>query len=401
MSILQRFTARAPMITPTTGGSSLFSALFGSSSNVISPSTAMYLTTVFSCNRVIAETLSSISLNVYHKIEAGKEHAVDFGLYDLLKYQPNPNITSVMWREMIVRDLNLRGNHYSQLIRNGYGDVIAIYPLIADKMTVELLKGATLRYTYDTGSEKKTVPSYEIMHIRGLPSEDGVKGLSPIEYNKRAIQLGDTTQEFGINFFERGANGTGVFEKEGLLSDQAFDRLKSDVDKNYIGMKNSGKPMILEEGLKYNRMTITNNDSQFLETRKYQKEEIASIFRVPMHMINSLENATFSNIEQQSLEFIMFTMMPWMKRIEQQMMISLLSPEERKKYSIKFNVDTLLRGDYKARTDGYKTMQMMGNMTINEVRALENMNSIGKRGDVHYVQMNMSTIENLNKEVKQ
>ncbi len=396
MGFLDQFTARAPMIAPSQGGFS-FGSLFGSNSNVITPQTAMRLTTVFSCNRVIAETISSIGLDVYEKVKDGKEKATNFSLYKLLKYSPNPNMTSVMWREMIVQDLNLKGNHYTQIVRNGLGEIVALYPLICDNMEAEITKGGKLVYLYNTGSNKIKLTSYEILHVRGLPSEDGITGLSPIEYNRRAIQLGDTTQEFGINFFDRGANGAGAFSTPGELSEDAYKRLKTDLGTNYAGMQNSGKPMLLEAGLKFERITIPNNDSQFLETRKYQKEEIASIFRVPMHMINSLENATFSNIEHQSLEFVQFTMLPWIKRLEQSFTMLLLSETEQSQYSIKFNVDTLLRGDFKTRTEGYQTMQMMGNLTINEVRALENMNSIGEDGDKRYVQMNMTDIQNLDK----
>ena len=396
MSWLEQFTARAPMTEagqPAFG----FGSVFGSNSNHISPKTAMRLTTVFACNRVIAETLSSISLDVYERVEEGKKKATNFSLYNILKYRPNPNMTSVMWREMIVQDLNMRGNHYSQIIRNGLGEITALYPLVSANMEVSLSSTSKLVYMYATGDKKVKLSAREILHVRGLPSENGITGLSPIEYNRRAIQLGDTTQEFGINFFEKGANGAGAFSTPSELSDPAYKRLKEDLGKNYTGMQNSGKPMLLEAGLKFERITIPNNDSQFLETRKYQKEEIASIFRVPMHMINSLENATFSNIEHQSLEFVQFTMLPWIKRIEQAFMMLLLSEKEQTKYSIKFNVDTLLRGDYKTRTEGYKAMQLMGNLTINEVRALENMNSIGKAGDERYVQLNLTTVENLNK----
>ena len=396
MSFLDQFTARAPL-TESGQPTFSFSSAFGSNSNHISPKTAMRLTTVFACNRVIAETLSSISLDVYERVEAGKQKATDFSLYNILKYRPNPNMTSVMWREMIVQDLNMRGNHYSQIIRNGLGEITALYPLVSANMEVSLSSTSKLVYLYATGDKKVKLSTREILHVRGLPSENGITGLSPIEYNRRAIQLGDTTQQFGINFFEKGANGAGAFSTPSELSDPAYKRLKEDLGKNYMGMQNSGKPMLLEAGLKFERITIPNNDSQFLETRKFQKEEIASIFRVPMHMINSLENATFSNIEHQSLEFVQFTMLPWIKKIEQAFMMLLLSEKEQMKYSIKFNVDTLLRGDYKTRTEGYKTMQLMGNLTINEVRALENMNSIGKEGDVRYVQMNMTSVEDLNK----
>lgn len=393
MSFLDQFSARAPMINTGNGGLG-GGSFFGGNSAQITPQNALRLTTVFSCNRVIAETLSSISLDVFRNIENGKEKAKDFSLYRLLKLQPNPNITSVMFREMIAQDLNLKGNHYSQIIRNGLGEVDAIYPLVSDKMEVKLTT-AGKRYIYDTGSKKVAVPPYEILHIPGLPSDDGVTGLSPIEYNKRSIQLGSTAQEFGINFFENGANGSGEFEKEGSLSDEAFERLKNELGKNYTGLKNSSKPMLLEDGLKYNRMSITNNEAQFLETRKYQKEDIASIFRVPMHMINSLENATFSNIEHQSLEFVQFTMLPWIKRIEQAFTISLLTLDEQDEYSIKFNVDTLLRGDFKTRTEGYRTLSQIGALTINDILEFENLNTIGEEGNARFIELNRATIQQI------
>ena len=396
MNFFQKIFNRAPLVEKS-GGLSLGGSIFRGNSNVVSPQTAMRMTTVFACNRVIAETLSSISLNVFKRTEGGKEKAFDHPLYNLLKNQPNPMMTSVMWREMIVQDLNTRGNHYSQKILNGMGEVTALYPLVADRMEVIRISGGQKRFIYDSGDKKVTLSSKEILHIPGLPAEDGLKGISPIELNRRAIQLGDTTQEFGINFFDKGANASGAFSTDGELSDDAYKRLKDDLGSNYAGMQNSGKPMLLEGGLKFERISIPNNDAQFLETRKYQKEEIASIFRVPMHMINSLENATFSNIEHQSLEFVQFTMLPWIKRIEQALMTSLLSETEQKAYSIKFNVDTLLRGDFKTRTDGYQTLIQNGVLSINEVRALENMNTIGAEGDKRYMQLNMTTTENINK----
>jgi len=392
--------ARSPIVQTTGGTFSSGGSIFGGNSSTISPQTAMQLTTVFACNRVIAETISSISLDVYKKTDDGKEKATDFSLYNILKYTPNPNMTSVMWREMIVQDLNTRGNHYSQIVRNGLGEIISIYPLISDNMEVTLEAGAKLRYVYKSGKKDYRLASHEVLHIRGLPSEDGIKGLSPIEYNKKSLQLGATTQQFGINFFDKGANATGSFTTEGELSEPAFDRLKTQVQENYTGMQNSGKPLLLEGGLKFDRISIPNNDAQFLETRKYQKEEIASIFLVPMHMINSLENATFSNIEHQSLEFVQFTMLPWIKRIEQAFTSRLLTEDQQREYSIKFNVDTLLRGDFKTRTDGYKTLLQNGVLSVNEVRALENMNSIGYEGDKRHIQLNMTDTNNLDKEEK-
>lgn len=392
MGWLSNIKARAPMI-PQSGMSFGGGSIFRGNSSSISPQTAMQLTTVFACNRVIAETISSISLDIYERIEDGKVKATDHPLYDLLKYSPYPGITSVMWRELIVTALNTRGNHYTQIIRDGNKYIKGLFPLMTDNMKVEWAKGGKRIYAYD----KKKISSDEILHIPGLPSDDGLTGLSPIEYNRKSLELGATTQQFGLNFFDKGANASGAFTTDGELSEDAYKRLKEDLGNNYTGMQNSGKPLLLEGGLKFERISIPNNDAQFLETRKYQKEEIASIFRVPMHMINSLENATFSNIEHQSLEFVQFTILPWIKRIEQAMNTQLLSYEERQKYVIKFNVDSLLRGDFKTRTEGYGTMIQNGILSVNEARSLENLNPVDG-GDKRYMQMNMTTIDKLGEE---
>ena len=398
MGWISNISARSPLTTGTgVGFSSGGGSIFRGNMTTVSPQNAMQLTTVFACNRVIAETISSISLDIYEIVGAGKEKAKDHPLYDILKYSPYPGVTSVMWRELIVSALNTRGNHYTQIIRDGNRYIKALFPLITDNMKPEWTKGGKRAYLYDLGGKKVPVPADEILHIPGLPSDNGLIGLSPIEYNRKALQLGATTQQFGLNFFDKGANASGAFATDGELSDESYARLKKDLNENYVGMQNSGKPLLLEGGLKFERISIPNNDAQFLETRKYQKEEIASIFRVPMHMINSLENATFSNIEHQSLEFVQFTILPWIKRIEQAMNMQLLTAEERKRYSIKFNVDSLLRGDFKTRTEGYGTMIQNGIMSVNEARALENMNPVDG-GDKRYMQMNMTTIEKLGEE---
>lgn len=387
MGLLSNILARSPLVQETGAGFYSGGSIFGGNKTTISPQTAMYLTTVFACTRVIAETISSISIDVYEYEGDGKKKSKDHPLYNLLKYSPNSNITSVMWREMMAIALNTRGNHYTQIIRNHNRVITSFYPLRTDSMTVQQTKSGKLVYTYDTGSKKIQLPQSEILHIRGLPGDDGFTGLSPIEYNKKSIQLGATTQEFGINFFDKGANASGAFSTDSELSDEAYNRLKDGIKENYAGMQNSGKPMLLEGGLKFERISIPNNDAQFLETRKYQKEEIASIFRVPMHMINSLENATFSNIEHQSLEFVKFTIMPWVKRIEQEMNAQLLTATERTKYVIKFNMDTLLRGDFKTRMEGLEIMFRNGWINTNEVRGLENMNPVDG-GEVRYIQSN-------------
>jgi len=395
MSLLGRFVSLSKPILPSTGGLGGFSSPFGGNARSITPDNAMQLTTVFACNRVIAETISSISLDVFEKTKAGKIKALDHPLYGILKLSPNPHMTSVMWRERIVTDLNIRGNHYSQIIRDGRGEVVGIYPLQSKLMSVSFSKSGKKEFFYGSGTTKQKLNDFDVLHIPGLPSEDGITGLSPIGSNKRALELGSTAETFGSSFFNKGANASGAFIHPSSLSDSAFERLKTSLHQAYTGMDNASKPMLIDENMKFEKFTISNSDSQFLETRKYQKEEIASIFRVPMHMINSLENATFSNIEHQSLEFVQFTILPWIKRIEQSLTLALLDTDEMVTHSIKFNVDSLLRGDFKTRTEGYKTLALIGALNVNEIRALENMNGIGEDGDKYYVQLNMTEGKNL------
>jgi len=359
--------------------------MFTQGVSTVSDEQAIRVATVFACNRVIAETLSSISLDVFRNVDNGREKANDLQLQTLLSLAPNERSTNAMWMEQIVFDLNMRGNHYAQIIRDGRGEVTGIYPLRADAMQVTLERGRVV-YNYDN---RYTKTSREILHIRGLTLGLGILGVSPIAHNMASIGLAYEAQSFGANFFKNGANPSGAFISDKVISDESFKRLRKSLDSEYAGSNKAGKIMLLEDGLKFQKMSLNPDEAQYLETRKFQKEEIASIFRVPMHLINSLENATFSNIEHQSLEFLKFTMLPWLNRIEQQLALSLLTREQREIYSIKFDFNTLLRGDYKTRTEGYRNMHMIGAISQNEIRRLENMNGIGDEGDRYFTQLNM------------
>ncbi len=380
----------------TNSSSSAFIEKLFNAKTHISSSRAMQITTVFGCDRILMETLSSVSLHLYKKIEEGKEKAIKHPLYRLLNLQPNPNMTSVTWRKMIMHDININGTHFSQIIRNRRGEVEAIYPLKHSSM--EVYKNTQGEQLYIYHSEKwgrVEVPREKLLIIFAIPDDEGLGGISPIKRVMREFLYADTLDKFGQNFFNRGANGSGFFRKDGVLSDDAFTRLKEDLAREYTGLENSGKPMLLEDGLTFERLTIANNESQFLESKKFSKEQIASIFRVPLHLLNGLDNATFSNIEQLSQEFIQFTMLPHFTTIETELTISLLTKAEQKKYKVMFNVDTLLRGDYKTRTEGHANLFRIGAINQNEIRAYEGRNKT-EYGDKYYVEMNMTTTEQIN-----
>lgn len=347
--------------------------------------TAMQLTTVYACVRILAEAIAQLPLHVDVWNKDSREHALDHPLYSLLHDAPNDEMTSFTFRETAMTHLLLWGNSYSQVIRNGRGEVVEIYPLMPDRMRVDRdPKTGRIVYSYTTVTDdakdvknKKnvvvTLKPKEVLHIPGL-GYDGLVGYSPIAMAKNAIGLSMAAEEYGSKFYANGAAPSGVLEHPGILKDP--ERLRNAWNQTFSGSARSHRIAVLEEGMKYTPISINPDEAQFLETRKFQVDEIARIFRVPPHMVGDLEKSSFSNIEQQSLEFVKYTLDPWVSRWEQSMTRTLLTPEERRKYSISFNVDGLLRGDYQSRMNGYATGIQNGFMSPNDVRRLENMNPI-------------------------
>ena len=242
------------------------------------------------------------------------------------------------------------------------------------------------------GSSVILKPS-DVLHIPGL-GFDGLVGYSPIAMAKNAIGMAIACEEFGAKFFANGAAPSGVLEHPGTIKDPS--RVREAWQSQFGGSSNSGKVAVLEEGMKYTPISISPEQAQFLETRKFQINEIARIFRVPPHMVGDLEKSSFSNIEQQSLEFVKYTLDPWVIRWEQSIMRSLLTPEEKKTYYAKFNLDGLLRGDYQSRMNGYAIGRQNGWMSANDIRELENLDRIPEEegGDLYLINGNMLPMKN-------
>lgn len=320
---------------------------------------AMQMTAVYSCVRILSEAVAGLPLQFYrYNDNGGKEKAVDHPLYFLLHDEPNPEMTSFVFRETLMTHLLLWGNAYSQIIRNGKGEIVALYPLMPDRMTVDRDEHGRLYYEYlvydgddvdgRTGTDPKAsgkivrLHPADVLHIPGL-GFDGLVGYSPIAMAKNAIGLAIAAEEYGSKFYANGAAPSGVLEHPGT----------------------------------------------------FQIDEIARIFRVPPHMVGDLDKSSFSNIEQQSLEFVKYTLDPWVSRWEQAMVRALLSAEEKKKYFFKFNVDGLLRGDYQSRMTGYATARQNGWMSANDIRELENMDRIPEElgGDLYLINGNMTKLQ--------
>ena len=357
----------------------------------------MQMTAVYSCVRILAEAIAGLPLHLYRYTPDGsKVKAVDHPLYLLLHDEPNPEMSSFVFRETLMTHLLLWGNAYAQIIHNGKGEVVALYPLMPNRMSVDRDKHGQLYYTYTRASdEAKTMtgttvllPPSDVLHIPGL-GFDGLVGYSPIAMAKNAIGLAIATEEYGAKFFANGAAPSGVLEHPGTIKDPS--RVREAWMSQFGGSANSGKVAVLEEGMKYTPISISPEQAQFLETRKFQINEIARIFRIPPHMVGDLEKSSFSNIEQQSLEFVKYTLDPWVIRWEQSIQRALLRPEEKKRYFAKFTVEGLLRGDSQSRMNGYAVARQNGWMSANDIRELENLDRIPAEagGDLYLVNGNM------------
>lgn len=351
--------------------------------------TAMRLSAVFACVRVLSETLATCPIHEYEKDENGNRKAItDTEEYELLHYAPNPDMTPGQFKESGMLNINLGGNFYAQKVRNKSGKVIQLRPIVWDRVKPDIDKTTgSLRYYIDDNSSPKT--REDILHIPGL-TLDGYIGITPIKFAKNTIIVGAYQDNFTRKFYENGVQSSGLFHTDKSLSDKAYDRLKKELRENYAGLKNAGVPMILEEGLQFKEVTMSLSDAQFIESKKFTKEEIASIYRVPLHLIQDLSRSTNNNIEKQSLEFIIYTMLPWFKRWEENLNLQLLSKEDRKKGRyFEFKIDILLRGDIKTRAEAYAKGRQWGWLSVNDIRRLENMNDIGPKGDVYLTPANM------------
>ena len=381
----------------TTGSSFAFYLGGSTSGKAVTERSAMQMTAVYACVRILSEAIAGLPLHLYrYKEGGGKEKAIDHPLYRLLHDEPNPEMTSFVFRETLMTHLLLWGNAYAQIIRNGKGEVIALYPLMPNKMEVDRDENGRLYYSYTRSSEEAptmegstvTLRPEDVLHIPGL-GFDGLVGYSPIAMAKNAIGMAIACEEYGAKFFANGAAPSGVLEHPGTIKDPA--RVRESWNSTFGGSANSGKVAVLEEGMKYTPISISPEQAQFLETRKFQINEIARIFRVPPHMVGDLEKSSFSNIEQQSLEFVKYTLDPWVIRWEQSLARSLFSATDKKNLFFKFNVEGLLRGDYQSRMAGYATARQNGWMSANDIRELENLDRIPAEegGDLYLINGNM------------
>ncbi len=370
----------------------MFGGRASSSGVTVTTTTAMQHSAVYACVRIIAETIGSLPLPVYKRTDDGsKTKAFEHPLYRVLHDQPNPEQTAMEWREMLQGHLTLRHNAYAEIERDNGGRVTALWPLHPDRMRVTRTPAGDLVYGYRPplkGAEQE-LTAERVLHLRGL-SDDGVMGLSPIALNSETIGTGLAQEEFDGRFFTNNATPPAVVEYPGNLNDEKVKELRASLYDQSGGLSRAHRFMLLQGGLKWTNVGMTLRDAQFIEGRKLSVRAIARIFRVPPHKIGDMEQATFSNIEHQAIEFVTDTIRPWAVRWDQALTTRLLTERERKAgYFIELNLDGLMRGDFLSRVSAYVSLRNAGLTTANRVAALENWEPFGPAGDIVLVPLNL------------
>lgn len=353
----------------------------------ITENTALTITTVWACVSLLSESVGILPIHLYRKTDTGRESVRVHPALRLLK-RPNSYTTRLDLLQHLMVSVTLHGNGYARIVRDRKGAPVSLELLDPDVPQPALSDDGELFYSV----EGEQVHSDDMIHIKGLVV-DGLVGKSPIAVHRENLGLTLMVQKYGQQFFSKGGNTSGIFEVPGTLKEEAYERLKNQLANNYAGIGNSHRPMLLEGGMKYTRINIPLDDAQFLSTRKFQKGEIASIYRVPPHMVGDLERSTYSNIEQQAQEFLTYCLMPYLVKIETEFNNKLLSYAESEDLYFRFGLNGLLRADSKSRSEYYKNMYLIGCMNPNEIRELEEMNKY-EGGDEFYVQQNMTTTEN-------
>jgi len=361
-------------------------------SNKITASNAQKISTVFACVNLKANTLSVMPIRLYKYSKLGKEKYRDTALYNILRRNPNTKLPASLYKKMISQDIDLRGNHYTQIVRNGLGQIVGLYPLIADKMSVAYDTDNKKVYTYDG----QTISNKKVLHIYDIPDYQGLKGLSRIEYARQELEFADNSSAHGNKIFKNSTTPSGAFETEQTLGEESYKRLKEDIVDKYTGLENSGTPLLLEGGLSFKPLALKNSDAEWLASRKFNREQVANFFGVNTSMINDATNTAYGNLEQKSKDFYNFAIQPLTNIIEETLYVNLLNDKAYKDAFIKIDYNDIYKADVSTRTNYYKTMFDMGVLSPNEIRSLENMNSYDG-GDEHYAQLNLSTVKNLNK----
>lgn len=358
----------------------------------VTPTSSLQTSAVLACVRVITESVATLPLLVYERLAEGKQRAHEHPLYNLLRYEPNPEMTAFEFIRVSTMHQVLWGNSYAQLEIDGAGKVKALWPIRPERVAVERNKETKeIEYKVMHANGGFTIlPKWQMMHVPFF-TLNGITGISLIGLQRLTVGLSVAAEEYGASFFGNGAIAKVILQHPSTLSEPAAQRLKKQWDDAHQGTTNAHKTVVLEDGMTLSTLSIPPNDAQFLETREFQLGEIARIFRVPPHLIGDLSRSTFNNIEHMSLEFVRYTLQPHMARWEQGIQRQLFLESEKKKFFTEFLIANMLRGDTLSRYQAYHQAKMDGWLSTNEIRELENLNKVDD-GDDYWQPLNMVVI---------
>lgn len=362
----------------------------------ITPENALNVTTVFQAIRFLSFMVASLPIITYRKNGEDRQRATDHPLYYLLHDQPNDEMTSFDLISLMASHVFGRGNGLAEIVFDSAGRIEALFPLRPDRVELVRNMNYELRYKINLperfGGEQRVLRPEQVWHWRGLTKE-GLWGLSVLSMHRNAVGLARATEEFGSTYFGNGAEPGVVLKHPGELGEEGYDRITENWEQAHMGLNKSHRVAILEEGMTIEKIGFNPQDSQFLDTRKFQVIEIARMFGIPPHLLFELTNATFTNIEHQSLEFLIYHLRPWLVNFEQQIKRSLFLDRERKSgYYSEFLVDAIERGDLTTRFQAYVAGLGNGIFTINDVLRKENLNTIGAQGNTRLIPMNMAVL---------
>tara|TARA_R100001163_G_C5068278_1_gene208286 strand:+ start:591 stop:1808 length:1218 start_codon:yes stop_codon:yes gene_type:complete len=357
---------------------------------VVDDNTALNFTAVWAAIRILSESIAQLPIGVYETDKKGnKAQAPKHQLFNLVHRKPNDQMTTYTFIQKCMMDLLTRGNSYVYIRRNGGARPIELLPLDPARTKVREQDGV-IYYELEEGG---LVDQYDMLHFKIL-SKDGIIGISPVDVGAQAIGYGLALEKYGSSFFGNGAKVSGVLSTDRHLSDEAINRLKVSFDENYSKIGDANKTMVLEEGLKFQQISLSNEASQFLNSREFSITEIARLFNLPPHLLRDLTKSSFNNISEQSREFVQYSLMPYIVMMESEMNCKLFRANEIGKVEVKFVVNALLRGTPKDRADYYRTMLNIGAMSIDEIRKLEELPTI-EGGENHFMQLNMGTLTDI------
>ncbi|WP_054892283.1 MULTISPECIES: phage portal protein [unclassified Pseudomonas] len=354
----------------------------------VTTSSALQQLVVFNCVRVLAESIGMLPCRLMKQTGKVRLPATSHRLYPLLSMAPNGYMTSQEFWEMLVACLCLRGNFYAYKVE-ALGNVIELLPLNPDIVQPKLNDDWTVEYKVDFKTGQKTLTQKEIWHVR-LFTLDGLNGLNPIAYARQTLGLGQAMDAHAGKLFTNGAVTSGVLRTDEKLTDEAFARLKEEFQGEHMGAANAYKPMILEMGLDWKPISLNAQDTQFIESKRMTEAQLCGLFRVPPHLVANMDKMTLNNVEQMGMNFVNYSLVPIITRIEHRIQVGLLNEKDRLTHYAKFNAGALMRGDLKGRYDSYGKGIQWGILSPNDCRELEDENP-REGGDIYLTPMNMTT----------